>query len=284
MENSLHTQNKNALHYFEAMTPKIQGICEGLASLGITHFWYDKFLPDGKYLSLGNDIVWKQHFYAQDLFNLPNYLISSVKKTPLHQEWSLILDNHSDQKCALLAEQQKFNIGHNVSLLSKMDDYAETFTFASTTENTQIINFYMRHVDVLKSFCTFFKEKVSPLIKLCDVKQMASLNEKIVLLGDPEPPSWQHNISSFLEKTALYPSLFDDTPLHYSKREEECLFHISAGKSAKEIARDIGISHRTVESYIANIKKKVGCRKQTDLVRIFTEYRSNSMKNNHAAA
>ena len=274
MENNPHAQNKNALHYFEAMTPKVQEICEGLSYLGITHFWYDKFLPDGKYLSLGNDLVWERHFYAQDFFNFPNSLTSVVKNLPLQQECSFIWDYHQVEKCTLFVEQEKFNIGNHASIISKKEDYAETFSFASTAENVQINNFYMKHIEVIKNFCTFFKEKASPLIKLCDVKQMASLNEKIVLLDEPDPPSWQRNITPFLEKIALHSSSPNGYPTHYSKREGECLLHLSEGKSAKEIARDIGISHRTVESYIANLKIKFGCRKQTDLVRIFTEFRT----------
>lgn len=51
-----------------------------------------------------------------------------------------------------------------------------------------------------------------------------------------------------------------------TKRERECLLYLSQGKSAKEIARLLNLSWRTIEYYIENMKKKWGCTKRTELV------------------
>lgn len=53
---------------------------------------------------------------------------------------------------------------------------------------------------------------------------------------------------------------------HLSKRESECLFYLLRGKTAKEIARALTLSHRTVEGYIENIKFKLCCRTKTELI------------------
>lgn len=52
-----------------------------------------------------------------------------------------------------------------------------------------------------------------------------------------------------------------------SKREQECLFYVSRGCIMKEISQHMGISPRTVESYIENIKIKIGLRRRSSLVR-----------------
>jgi DNA-binding CsgD family transcriptional regulator len=51
-----------------------------------------------------------------------------------------------------------------------------------------------------------------------------------------------------------------------SKRERECLFYIVCGKSAKSIAKILGISNRTVESYIEHLKEKFHCHNKADLI------------------
>lgn len=45
--------------------------------------------------------------------------------------------------------------------------------------------------------------------------------------------------------------------INLSKRERECLLYIVHGKTAKDIAKILGISNRTVESYIEHLKKKL---------------------------
>jgi DNA-binding CsgD family transcriptional regulator len=53
-----------------------------------------------------------------------------------------------------------------------------------------------------------------------------------------------------------------------SRREETVLDRIVAGEHFKEIARSLGISHRTVESHRQNIRIKLGARNTADIVRI----------------
>ena len=51
-----------------------------------------------------------------------------------------------------------------------------------------------------------------------------------------------------------------------SKREIECLHYLAEGKAAKEIARKLDISSRTVEIHIANIKGKMKCKSSLELI------------------
>ncbi len=51
-----------------------------------------------------------------------------------------------------------------------------------------------------------------------------------------------------------------------SKREIECLHYLIKGKAAKEIARQLDISPRTVELHISHIKNKMNCRTSLELV------------------
>lgn len=56
-----------------------------------------------------------------------------------------------------------------------------------------------------------------------------------------------------------------------SAREREVLNGVVKGQSNKEIARDLGISPRTVEAYRANLMMKMGAESLSDLVRMAIE-------------
>lgn len=57
-----------------------------------------------------------------------------------------------------------------------------------------------------------------------------------------------------------------------SKRECEIVVLISQGDTDKQIAKKLGISPRTVESYIVNVKQKLGVRTRVELIAKFCRH------------
>jgi len=61
--------------------------------------------------------------------------------------------------------------------------------------------------------------------------------------------------------------------IHFTKREKECLKCLVLGMTAKEIAKNLNISDRTVECYLGRIKIKTNCHSRSMLIRkILDEY------------
>ncbi|GAB3471646.1 response regulator transcription factor [Massilia terrae] len=55
-------------------------------------------------------------------------------------------------------------------------------------------------------------------------------------------------------------------------REQEVLRHIASGQSNKQIARDLALSVRTVETHRLNIKRKLGIEGQAELIRFAVQH------------
>lgn len=55
-------------------------------------------------------------------------------------------------------------------------------------------------------------------------------------------------------------------PANLSQRELECLFLLLRGRTVKQTAEMLGLSKRTAESYIDNIKSKLGCLNKAELL------------------
>lgn len=50
-----------------------------------------------------------------------------------------------------------------------------------------------------------------------------------------------------------------------------CLKHLAQGKSAKEIARELHISFRTVEGTLAKVMEILGCASSKELIALYHE-------------
>jgi DNA-binding CsgD family transcriptional regulator/predicted SnoaL-like aldol condensation-catalyzing enzyme len=77
---------------------------------------------------------------------------------------------------------------------------------------------------------------------------------------------------AFFQYMSDYEYFYNKEKVDLTKREQETLFYYLRGYSAKEIAREINISHRTVESYIAAIMQKAGVTCKAELrLKLFPE-------------
>ena len=55
-------------------------------------------------------------------------------------------------------------------------------------------------------------------------------------------------------------------PLYLTARETQCLIYIMRGLTLRETSNNVSLSVRTVEFYFSNIKKKIGCRKKSEVI------------------
>jgi DNA-binding NarL/FixJ family response regulator len=61
-----------------------------------------------------------------------------------------------------------------------------------------------------------------------------------------------------------------------SRREVEIINHTACGYTAKEIARFTGLTHKTIETYMINLRKKMGAKNSAHA--IYLAFRMNVLQ------
>lgn len=59
--------------------------------------------------------------------------------------------------------------------------------------------------------------------------------------------------------------------VYFTQREAECMVLLLRGKTINKVAEKLGLSPRTVEFYLKNMKIKLGCRTKFELIDLIYE-------------
>lgn len=92
------------------------------------------------------------------------------------------------------------------------------------------------------------------------------------------------DIDGFCHKSPIFSSgsligiagIFIDAPkaplIKINIRERQCLINLVKGMSAKQSAASLGLSHRTVEGYLEDLRQKTGSHNQAQLIAFYHEH------------
>lgn len=263
------TFNEMVYKYTIKPSNKVKRICEPLhRTFGIKHFWYSKTTQYGGYFSLASNPEMhdyyhstKQHLYSP-FFHDPKLI------KPGFYSYRSIKDQNFQTSLNLCAS--KVNVELGACLVIKNKDELIRFGYATSPENSLAFNDLITdNLNLLKKFNEYFLKETKDLLKTNEddlvhlpdemgtayktfpsgVKSLVSLNEKC----------------AFLEKLGF---VKHDNLKRLSPREMECLRLMNENLSASKIALNLGLSCRTVENYLENIKNKLDCYSKCDLIKI----------------
>lgn len=98
-----------------------------------------------------------------------------------------------------------------------------------------------------------------------NLREQQSVVPEILTLEERESPA-------YLSKGMPRFYLGDQYPnIYLTGRESICAYYLAQGKNIREISVEILLSIRTVEFYIKNIKRKMRCKKRSQLVGLIVE-------------
>lgn len=208
---------------------------------GIKVFHFNRHYEDGSLIRLSTDAKWNENYFAKGYVNkrkkVPaEYLTKSVNYFVwLTKDWPEMLTDAA----------VNFDIANGISIVEKCNGYIDNFCFGSTVSNTSIVNFYLNNLDLLQRYGCDFRDRAYQLFNSYEKQKIIIPESKIVI------PSVH---CTDIEIAKL------------SDREKQCVVLLISGKRIKEIAIELGLSPRTIESYLNNLKVKLNCRDKVELV------------------
>lgn len=249
----------NVRESLDMVTP-MQKICSPLLTLGIKSFVHVRLQYKTQNLRLFSNkkrllvtIYENPRKSSCLIYNLVK--IAEEQNLPSHN-FNIKYLWHTDMQDEFLRKTIEFDFCNVFSISHYTNEVFESACFGTHHENMSIVNSYLNNVSTLQKFISYYKNTTENLIAFSDKPKLERADRVV-----PE--------TSFSQQTDKNSDSYLKFGFELSKRQWECLQHLSTGKSAKEIGNSLEISCRTVESYITIIKAKLGIKSTKELIDYF---------------
>ena len=148
-------------------------------------------------------------------------------------------------------------IDHGMFMIEPHKNYCDFYGFAARKENIWVQNVYLNKIEMLNKFILDFKEQAALIIKKAE-------SSKLILPFHNDSVEFMGNRSGIDFSTMNVRKKFVDLML--TDRQLKCAYLLTQGHTIKEIAKQIGLSPRTIEDHVNNLKKKLYCRNKSELI------------------
>lgn len=245
-------------------------LCRPLHRLNITYFSHVHIDNDNQFSALSNNPDFSKHYLLNEYYDADLHL-AQTEQLGQFVIWDALEQNGKSAK--LYQEASEFGVKHTFSLIEKGNTGTHYYHFATHLIGQSMNQVYLSHIDLLKMFILYFKDKVSQSKTLSQGYNMKfSVNmsasddiENTISLAKPI------NRSDFLNEIPIkhYSPLNGLKSLSF--REMQILAWLHYGKTADEIAIILNIAVITVKKHIVSIKNKTSCYTQFQLGEFFSE-------------
>lgn len=240
---------------------EINNICKPLHKLNITYFGHGKLTNDSQFSAISSHPIFFESYLKNQYYNADLHFA----KQPINSKYviwdSLEFEGQTsvmeDESCAL-------GIRHTFTIIQKSKDEKHFYHFASDVLDKQINQVYLSNIDILELFIKRFNEQVK------ESNELSKAYDFTFSLDQNSPGYLIKNTNDLLVsqeiKEKIIAELSGCNLSLLSLREKECLTWVIRGKTASEIAHILGLSKRTIESYMINIKNKLGAASKSELI------------------
>jgi len=224
----------------------------------LAQFCYFSIDSDGNSAALSTYPAWMEYYMNEKLFVF-NPFLKSPKLIPegIHLAKGVKDPAYLNSR----KHAESFGIQDSLVITLKMKEKLVGFSFglkSNVYQNPLII----REIPLLRNYCEFFLKEAAHTIRELESEPVNILPFK----GDAFKCSHLNFGLSKCQKNKLL-TLMRIPKTSLSSREKECLRFYLEGETASSIAKQLGLSRRTVESYLDNIKMKLNSYNKTDLLK-----------------
>ena len=254
------------VQYTRKYNNKLKQICAPLFNhLGYNGLVYHYISNDGYATSFGSDIPSFEYYYYNNF-----HLINPFIRHPRHFQSGVLAVNDVKNEAyreSLNSQEEKFNLGYRFIFFEKLEDGCQGFSFSAPKH----VETHLSDLPLLNRFVNHFKKEAKPIINaiLEDQRRIDRLLGPVFHTKPITPQEAKREAHlAFLQKLGIITS---PEELSLSPREKECIQLLLQGHTAPQIGEALGLSKRTVETYLDNLKFKSHCANKLELITKFRE-------------
>lgn len=232
----------------------VDALTFAIKKLGLSYFTFDRTYKDGSHIRLTNAGQWIETYYRKKLYDVAVFERNPKLFTDGYVFWSEL------KREPVYAEASQHNIDHGLTITQPHDLYCDFFHFGTTRDYLISSEFLISQIDTLYNFINFFKQQAQQLIQEAEnsrfILPIKSLNH--FNLQDIS----QHNLSTTQFNSQEFSRLYlgeEFDNMYLTPREMEILALLKRAHRPIEIAKQLGLSIRTLETHIKNLKIKFKC-------------------------
>jgi len=268
----MHITDIDLTHPFFSLKTEIHKIIKPLLQyIPINFFIYERYYYNGEYIALSDNLESAHRIYQENLMptleevqsnNSPIVFLSPAIEFPRATK----IPEKVQRNVQIASEADIF---HRILLIKNQPTYVEAFAFGLGNTQTPL-EIFLNALKKLEFFCIYFQESHQNILAMIGKNpiifddQNESYLSKNCILETRE--SYLEYLKSF--KLNKFPFKGRQGNCYLSMRELECLIWVSKNKTAKQMARILNISYRTIEDYLQNLKCKLGCQSKEQLIDI----------------
>ncbi|PCH56846.1 MAG: hypothetical protein COC15_02430 [Legionellales bacterium] len=237
-----------------------------LDALGVSYFMHLIIYDAGGYTGISSDVtayndVFLNNGVAVARTSKSCCCLDDIKMHLAHIVTAVDKYKLLNPKIADATVMASHNNAHLITILDKTAQGLEVFLLHRSEHVTLIDRnmFYSSNRSYLYKFILFYRIQIR---KIPALRLIYSKKNNINFLDTLEPENNNENAAIHLRSKELIVGIkrfyIDDGSVYLTRQELRIMKYIIQGKSAKEVAKIIGISYRTIELHVLRVRKKLG--------------------------
>lgn len=262
MRTRLLDENFYKNHVTFSSVDDIVQITKPLESIGLSYFTFDRTYEDGTHIRLTNAGKWIESYYRTEL-----YKSAIFEKDPRlfcngFVFWSWL------NREPIYSAASEHNIDHGLTIIERHGQYSDFYHFGTTLDNFISQEKLISQINFLYRFVAYFKQEAHKLLMDAEKTRFAlavPAHKEIYL------QELKHNtpgdLDDLLKKTEVSRLYLGDQfdNAYLTRRELDILSLLKEGNKPVQIAKELAVSNRTLETHMKNIKEKFKCNTLFDL-------------------
>lgn len=163
--------------------------------------------------------------------------------------------------------RHELNLDNGICIVKHYEQYTDIFAFNAAIGTSSSMSLYLNNMNSLNKFCLYFKDQASKLIDQAIADPIILTDKMINHTKDTNKNAiFSQAMDSLKIKNYHFNDKYDGIKL--TNREVECLSLYLKGKTSHEIAKQLSLNKKTIDTFLTLIKKKFDCRTRSELFEI----------------